>query len=447
MKGVFKSYDIRGVYPDELDEGLAYRIGRALVTHLKAGSIAVGSDNRSSSPKLTDALLSGIIDAGADATLLGLTSTPMLYFASAKLGVDGAVMVTASHNPPHYNGFKVCRKNAIPIGLTSGLSDIRDLALAPEQPVIAKRRGSISRKDLGDDYAAHIASFARLNEKHFRVAVDAAHAMGALEVPILRGLSGVEITRELYATLQAPGTCPHEANPLKTETLAELGEAVRETNADFGVAYDGDADRIGFVDEHGAPVPMDFMTALIAEVVLKEHLGATVLYDLRSSQSVKEHIASHGGVARECMVGHANIKKQMLEAGAIFAGELTGHYYFALSGYAAEMGTLPALLIMNLMANTGKPLSQLVSGVRKYYHSGEINLHVKDTAGVFDVLERTYHDGTPSRLDGLKIVYPDWWFSIRASNTEPVVRLNIEGKTQALLDAKRAEILDVIPKD
>lgn len=443
MRNIFKSYDIRGIYPTEINKEIVYNVGRATVQYLRAGRIAIATDNRASSPELTMALTKGVTEAGADVVSLGLLSTPMLYFASARLGVGGAIMITASHNPGEYNGLKVCGKNAVPIGLSGGLADIRDIALAGNFSP-ATKSGSIKTHDIKNEYSAYIASFADLDGKNFRVITDTAHAMGVLELPILRGLNGISLVRSLYDTLEPPGTCPHEANPLKTDTLNELEVAVRELNADIGIAYDGDADRVGFVDEHGEPVPMDFITALLAEVLLAKNPGATILYDLRSSQSVKERIETLGGIAHECMVGHANIKKQMVAEGALFAGELTGHYYFSVAGYTAEMGTLPAILLMNLMAKTGKKLSELVASLRKYHHSGEINLHAKNIPELLKKVRECYCDGKLSELDGIKISYPDWWFSLRASNTEPLIRLNLEGNTRELMEAKKKEVLNLI---
>ena len=443
MDHIFKSYDVRGLYPAEINEDIAYRVGRALVVYLKARSIAIATDNRSSSPKLLEALKRGVTEGGADVFLLGPLSTPMLYFASAKLGVDGAVMVTASHNPPQYNGFKICRKNAVPVGLSSGLADIRDIALAENFPTTTSV-GQVEMREIKEGYCSYIASFADLGGKSFRVATDTAHAMGVLELPILRGVNGISLVRSIYDTLEPPGTCPHEANPVKTETLKELGDATRESKADIGIAYDGDADRVGFVDERGTPIPMDFVTALLAETLLSKNPSATVLYDLRSSRIVKERIESLGGIAHECMVGHANIKKQMVAEKAIFAGELTGHYYFSFAGYAAEMGTLPAILLMNLMAKTGKKLSELVAGVQKYHHSGEINLRVENIPALLEKVRQRYADGKLSELDGVKIVYPTWWFSLRASNTEPLVRLNLEANTAQLMEEKKKELLEIL---
>ena len=246
-------------------------------------------------------------------------------------------------------------------------------------------------------------------------------------------------------TFQLPGVAPHEANPLKTETLIELQHVVRKTKADMGIAYDGDADRIGFVDEKGRVIPMDITTALLAEALLPLHPKSTILYDLRSSRSVKEAIEKFGGEAHESKVGHANIKKQMLDEGALFAGEASGHYYFALSGYTAEMGTLPAILLMNLMAKTEKTLSQLVDEVRFYAHSGEINMEVTDAKNIIDKIKTVYADGKLSELDGIKIEYANWWFSLRSSNTEPLLRLNLEADTKELMNEKLQEVLALIP--
>lgn len=443
MAEIFKSYDVRGIYPNEINEEIVERIGSATVRYLKAKRIAVGSDNRVSSPALSAALMSGITRAGCEVVSLGLISTPMLYFASTKLDVDAAIMLTASHNPPEYNGLKICKRNAVPMGLASGLSEIRDIAFAHTSEG-EEKRSAIHKADIGKEYIDFVSSFADLGGKSFRVAIDTAHAMGVLELPIVRSVSGLSIARVLYDGLEPPGTCPHEANPIKAETLRELAEEVRSSHLDMGIAYDGDADRIGFVDERGEHVPMDLVTALLAQALLPTYPNSTILYDLRSSRAVKETIESLGGIARECKVGHANIKKQMIEEKALLAGEASGHYYFSLGGYTAEIGTLPAILLLNLMARTGKRLSELVNDVCKYHHSGEINLHADRIPERIALVRAHYHDGTLSELDGVKITYPDWWFSLRASNTEPLLRLNLEANTQALMESKKAELLNLL---
>ncbi len=440
---IFKSYDVRGLYPKEIDERLVERIGRAFVAHLNARTVAIACDKRSSSPSLVAALIEGLTRAGADVIDLGLLSTPMLYFASSRIPIDGAIMVTASHNPGEYNGLKFCKRNAVPIGLSSGLAEIRDLALAEDLPDAAAK-GTVVTRDMKDEYREYIASFAETGDKRFRIVTDTAHAMGVLELPIYDLIPNVEVVDRLYDTLELPGVCPHEANPLKAETLEELASKVVGTHADLGVAYDGDADRIGFVDETGAAVPMDLVTALLARALSDSRKEGLALYDLRSSRAVKESIEMAGWSAHESKVGHANIKKQMIEEGAILAGEVSGHYYFALAGYIAEMGTLPAVLIMNLMAKTGKRFSELVHEVSRYAHSGEINLKVDDAKGLIELAKSKYSDGEISTLDGVKIVYPAWWFSLRSSNTEPLLRLNVEADTEEIMVAKRDELLSLL---
>ena len=443
MSEIFKAYDVRGIYPEEINERLVEQIGRAYVEYTNAKRVAVGSDKRVSSPSLFAALIKGITEGGADVVDLGLLSTPMLYFASSKLDVDGAIMVTASHNPGEYNGLKFCKKNAVPIGLASGLSEIRDIALTNNFSK-QEHTGHVTTHNIKTDYEKHMVAFADFKGKRFHLATDTAHAMGVLELPILRSLPGVALCGTLYDTLQLPGVCPHEANPLKTETLIELQHVVRKSKADIGIAYDGDADRIGFVDEQGRVVPMDLVTTLLAEALLPAHPKCTILYDLRSSRAVKEAIEKQGGIAHESKVGHANIKKQMIEEGALLAGEVSGHYYFALSGYIAEMGSLPAILLMNLMASSGKKLSELVDAIKFYSHSGEINMEVSDAPAVLAKVKEKYSDGKLSELDGIKITYEDWWFSLRSSNTEPLIRLNLEANTPELMQSKLKDVLELI---
>lgn len=439
---IFKAYDIRGLYPSEIDEPAARAIGNALVAEFKAATIAVGRDARSHSPALFEAFAEGALAAGADVIDLGLLTTPMVYFASWHLqNVDAVVSITASHNPPEYNGMKVALRDAVPVGEATGLAAIRERVLSGAESR-AETPGKRSAQDIKPAYYAHFGSFARLGERKFKIVIDTANAMGVLELPIFQALAdNLEITF-LYDDLEHPFTA-HEANPLKTDTLEELQGKVRETGADLGIAFDGDADRVGFVDEGGEVIPMDLVTGLIAEQVLKDRPGATVLYDLRSSLSVKEVIEESGGTALECKVGHANIKRQMREVGAVFAGELSGHYYFRENSMA-EAGALPALYLLNLMAETGSPISQLVGKLRRYHHSGEINSEVEDKDVVLAVLKEKYADGDMHELDGLKVSYPDWWFNVRASNTEPLLRLNLEAKDPELLAEKQAELLALI---
>ncbi len=452
---IFKAYDIRGIYPSDIDEDTVYAIGRAAVTTLGFTTVAVGRDARESGPALHAALIRGICDAGGRVVDLGMITTPMLYFASWHLpDVDGAIAVTASHNPAEYNGIKICRRDAKPVGGESGLNDVRETVTQllhdgvrntdTDLPTDAVRHG-----DIRTPYYDYIASFARFEHAHFSVVIDCANTMGVLELPLYERFRDAITVIPLYCDLDHPYTA-HEANPLNTATLDELRSRVVETGAALGIAYDGDADRIGFVDERGEIIPMDLITGLLARVLLTETPGATVLYDLRSSRAVKEVIEESGGVARECRVGHAFIKEQMREYDALFAGELSGHYYFR-ANKNGELSTLAAFTILNLMARTGTRISRLVTDLRRYYHSGEINSTVHDPDTVIATLKERYSDGECSELDGVKISYWDgvphgqrWWFNVRASNTEPLLRLNMEADTEALLHEKQDELLRII---
>lgn len=447
---IFKAYDVRGLYPAEINEDLCYAVGRAVVAELGARRIAVGRDARPHGQSLKDALIRGITDAGADVVDLGMVTTPMLYFASWHLGdVDGAVSITASHNPVEYNGIKVCRKDALPVGLDSGLARIRDMAAADTFPAVAATPGTVTAADIHPAYTDCLASFAAFGSAQFRLVIDCANTMGVLELPLYRRFAANLSVDELYCDLDHPYTA-HEANPLHTPTLADLQARVTATGADLGIAYDGDADRVGFVDETGTIIPMDLMTGLIARTLLADNPGATIMYDLRSSRAVQEVIEENGGVARECRVGHAFIKAQMREHNALFAGELSGHYYFN-ANRNGEMATLAAITLLNLMAATGKSASELVADLRRYHHSGEINSEVADKDAVLAKLRATYADGDFSDMDGIKISYWDgrpagqrWWLNVRASNTEPVLRLNLEADTADLMATKRDEVLALI---
>ncbi len=438
---IFKAYDIRGIYPSELNEDDSYHIGRAVVEHLRPKVLGVGRDIRASSPSLFESFARGVMDGGADVIDLGVITTPMVYFAAGRLEIDAAVSLTASHNPPEYNGLKIALRGAVPVGESTGLREIRDLALRKEWAPVSER-GTQTSEDIKHAYYGYFASFADFKDKHFTIAIDTANSMGVFELPIYEQFADNLSVVNLYNDLTHPFEC-HEANPLKTETLDELRAKVTEVNADLGIAYDGDADRVGFVDETGTVIPMDLTTGLIAKTILRHYPGRTVLYDLRSSKAVKEIIEENGGVAKECRVGHAYIKRQMTEEGAVFAGELSGHYYFQENSNA-EASTLATLMLLNLMAETGQPISELVAELRRYSHSGEINSEVKDKDAVLATLKAKYADGKQHELDGLKVEYPDWWFNVRPSNTEPLLRLNLEANTPELMEEKKAELLALI---
>jgi phosphomannomutase len=439
---IFKAYDVRGIYPTEIDEDTVYKIGHAVVAELNAKTLAVGRDARESGPSLHTALLNGITDAGCDVVDLDMITTPMLYYASHALDVDGAISVTASHNPGEYNGVKICRRDAQPVGSATGLNDIRDMVIAGTFTK-SHRKGTVTTYNIRPSYYEYFSKFATFKDKKFTIVVDCANTMGVLELPFYKKYFADNFNViELYCDLTNAYNA-HEANPLKTETLKELQEKVIAEKADLGIAYDGDADRIGFVDETGAVIPMDLTTGLIAKVLLENNSGTTILYDLRSSRAVKEVIEESGGIAHECRVGHAFIKAQMREENALFSGELSGHYYFQ-ANKNGEVSTLAAFTLLNLMAQTGKKISELVQDLRRYAHSGEINSEVHDKDAVIAKLKEKYSDGTLSELDGVKIDYPDWWFNVRPSNTEPVLRLNCEAKTQEMMEQKRDELLAII---
>ncbi len=438
MGGIFKAYDIRGIYGDTLTDDLAYRIGRAFATFLKPRSVVVGRDIRPHSVPLFEALARGLTVQGADVIDLGLCSTPMSYHANGVLGADASIMITASHNPKQWNGFKLCREKAIPISGASGIADIEKLAMSGAFDAPASTPGTIRKHDILKAYGEHVRTAAAL-KRPVKIAVDYANAMGIVEAEALRGVMESDC---LFDTLD--GSFPnHEANPLDLETLHPLQAMVRAGSYDFGVAYDGDADRAGFVDETGAVIPMDMITALIAQSMLKSHKGAAIFYDLRSSWSVKEVIEENGGKPMMSRVGHAFIKQQMREADAVFAGELSGHYYFRDNFYA-ESSSMAVLYVANLVSASGKPLSQMIKPLQRYHASGEINSHVADTQVVLDRLLKQYPGGTVIRLDGVTVEFADWWFNVRASNTEPLIRLNLEAKTREVMEARRDEVLAAI---
>jgi phosphomannomutase len=438
MAGIFKAYDIRGIYGDTLTDDLATRIGRAFVDFLGCRKVVIGRDMRSHSPMMFAALARGVTMQGADVVDVGICSTPMCYFANGSLGADASIMITASHNPGEWNGMKICREGAIPISGPTGIEAIEKLVHDNALKPAAATPGVITHHDIAPAYNAHIRAFADIR-RPLRIAVDYANAMGIVEA---RALDGLFETRALFDTLD--GSFPnHEANPLDHETLEPLQHLVRhEGPFDFGIAFDGDADRVGFVDERGDIVPMDLITALIAQTMLKTREG-TIFYDLRSSKAVAEAIAESGGTPMMSRVGHAFIKRQMRDADALFAGELSGHYYFR-ENYFTESSALAVIFIANLVSAGEAPLSAHIAPLRRYAPSGEINSKVEDVDAVFARLRAAYPDARFTELDGLTVEYGSWWFNVRASNTEPLVRLNLEAGTPAAMAARRDEVLGLI---
>lgn len=440
---LFKAYDIRGIVPDELDAAKAYAIGRATAHFVGDGPIAVGRDARVHSPSLTAALIEGICDEGISVIELGLVATPMLYFGVASLGAAAGVMVTASHNPGEYNGFKICLRDAVPVGESSGLREIEAFVDPRSKAPKADPRGSVTTHDLTAGYVEHAMSVGESCPK-LKVVIDCGNGMAAVGLePILERLP-IEVVR-LY--FEPDGSFPnHEADPLKLENLADVCEAVRREGADFGVAFDGDGDRAVFVDGSGKPISADLATALIARHILARSPGALVLYDLRSSRVVAEEIERCGGVARMCRVGHSFVKAQMREEGAIFAGELSGHLYFRFSeNLVADDGTAALIAILDVLAKEGRPLAELIDPLRCYSASGEINSRVADVEFVLAEVAAE-HASAPevSRLDGLLVRYPTWWFNLRPSNTEPVLRLNLEADTAEEMERLRDQMLERI---
>jgi len=437
MSGLFKAYDIRGIYGAELNEAVATQIGRAVVTFLDCRTVVVGQDMRLHSGPLAEALIDGITQQGANVTRIGLCSTPMCYHAVGLLQSDAGVMITASHNTGEWNGFKLTRAAAVPISGDTGIGEVERIVTEKAFAPAALTRGSVTEHDIAAAYATHVASHANL-ARPVRVAIDYANGMGIVEARTLDGF--LEIT-PLFDTLD--GTFPnHEANPLKTESLRDLQEIVRDGAFDFGAAFDGDADRVGFVDEKGAVIPMDMTTALIAQDALKTDKGV-IFYDLRSSWATKEVIAEAGGTPMMSRVGHSFIKKQMRDHNAIFAGELSGHYYFR-SNYFTESSAMAVLSLANIISHSDKSLSELIRPIQRYHASGEINSEIGDAAAVLDAIRSTYTDGRTFELDGVSVEYDDWWFNVRCSNTEPLVRLNLEAKSLEQMESKRDELLALI---
>lgn len=441
---IFKAYDIRGLYPQEVNAETFYLIGRALVVQTGAKKVVVGHDMRASSKELETALVKGITDQGASVMKIGLVSTPMLYWAAWHLESDAAAIITASHNPAEYNGLKMCHHGTEPVGEGSGMEEVKKLVLE-NNFTVAEKRGESQEVNLLKEYFDYLEKFILLEGLVKKTVVfDFANGMGIAEKPLFEKMAQAGLIEPVYLYDDYDGNFPHhEANPLKTETLADLQKRVLEERADLGVAFDGDADRVGFVDEKGQVVPMDYPIAFLAEEALKKNPGGLILIDLRSSNAVGEYIQGLGGKTHNCRVGHSLIKKQMRQEGAVFAGELSGHYFFC-ENQKAEMAALAVIKIINLLNQKKKPLSELAGELKKYFHSGEINSEVVDPQLVFERLKENYAEGRRNELDGVRIDFEDWWFNVRASNTEPKIRLNLEAKTPQLLEEKTAEVLKII---
>lgn len=444
LTDIFKAYDVRGVVPDQLDDALATAIGAAFVrvTGAARGSIVVGHDMRPSSPGMALAFAQGAARAGADVVMIGLASTDELYFASGTLGLPGA-MFTASHNPAQYNGIKMCRAHAAPVGMETGLAEIRDLVASGDQ-ITGDRVGTITESDVLADYSSYLLSLAPVEGRRLKVVVDAGNGMAGHTASAVFDKLDLEVV-PMYFELD--GSFPnHEANPIEPENMRDLQAKVREGAADVGLAFDGDADRCFLVDERGDIVSPSVLTALIAARELKKEPGATIIHNLITSRAVSEIVSELGGTPVRTRVGHSFIKARMAETNAIFGGEHSGHFYFR-DFWRADSGMLAALHALAALAETDRPLSELLAQYSRFVTSGEINSRVDDQRAVLKELEDRYatREGvTVDHVDGLTITHDDWWFNVRASNTEPLLRLNAEGDNEETMARIRDDVLATI---
>ena len=440
---IFKAYDIRGIYGTELTEDVFYKIARAYARFLGAPKrIVVARDCRKSSDSLFEAFAKGLNDLGVDVIDVGLASTPMSYYANGTLKPDGSVMITASHNTKEWNGCKLCRAGAVPISGATGIKDIERMVMDGDLGEDAAVKGTIEHVDVSAEYADHVRSFERM-AKPLHIACDFANGMGIAESAALKS---EKLTYDgLFG--EYDGDFPnHDANPLHVETLKDIQELIRANPGKyaFGAAFDGDADRVGFVDEKGDVIPMDFTTALIAQNMVEANPGAVCFYDLRSTKMCEETILTAGGRPMMSRVGHSFIKAQMRDNDAVFAGELSGHYYFK-ANFTAESSSMAVFALANIVSKSDKPLSELVAPLRKYAQSGEINSKVADASAVLEKIKARYPGYF--ELDGVSVDLWEkegWWFNVRMSNTEPLVRLNLEAKTRGQMEERRDAMLALI---
>ncbi|HEV2129310.1 MAG TPA: phosphomannomutase/phosphoglucomutase [Thermomicrobiales bacterium] len=441
---LFKAYDVRGIVPDELSPEIAYRIGRGVVAFLDADEVVVGRDMRVSGPAMQAALMDGIRDQGANVVDIGLVSTDTLYFAVGKYGFPAGVMITASHNPANYNGFKVCREDARALSLDTGIGEIRDMVVSGNFPKPRGKRGDLTEKNVLEAYAEHVLSMIDPSRiKPLKVAVDAGNGMGGKLVPAVFDTLPCEIV-PLYFELD--GTFPnHEANPIEPENVRDLERTVVNEGCDLGIAFDGDADRMFLIDEKGNFIGGDMTTAMVSLELLKHNPGSTIVYNLICSRSVPELIEENGGHAIRSRVGHSYIKAVMREEDAIFGGEHSGHFYFRDNWYA-DSGVIAALTVLQLISDADQPLSEILDPIDTRVRSGEINSEVEDIEGTVARVEAFYSDkgAEIDHLDGLTVGFDDWWFNLRASNTQPLLRLNVEAETEELLREKTSEVLELI---
>jgi len=441
-ESIFKAYDIRGTVGTELTEEVAEAVAKATADWLpREGDVAVGYDMRPDSQSLAAAVMRGLNGQGRGVVDIGEVTSDMIYFAVGDMDLAGGIMVTASHNPGKDNGIKIYRDEVQPVGLNSGLDEIRDAVIADRFKPKADKPGSVTKHTIDEAWVEHCLKFVTAPLKPFKIAIDAGNGMAGKIMPLIQPKLGLDVTEMFY---ELDGTFPnHEANPMKPENLADLAEMVKSKGLDFGLAFDGDGDRVGMVDDLGRPVLGSDVVALEAQHFLKLYPGTTIVHDLRLSRSVKELIEEWGGKLYATPVGRSYLGPEIRKRDLPFAGELTGHLYFRDNFYA-DSGLIGALVAMVALTESGKKLSELVDSYHRYAITPEINFKVTDKQAVLERLEKEFADGTPSHLDGLTVDYPDWWFNVRTSNTEPVVRLNVEAKDEAMLQEKIDEVSKVV---
>jgi phosphomannomutase len=450
---IFKAYDIRGLYPDQLDEQAAWKIGHATAQFLRsmlrgyergmsnAQSVCVGRDMRTHSESLRNSLIEGMNAAGANVIDIGMIDTPQMYFAINHLGTCGGIQITASHNGPRYNGFKISGQQAKPVGADTGLKDIKHIAVALRHTMGASS-GTIEHCDLTAEYKKHVLKFLEPGLKKLKIAIDASNGMAGKMVPLIFGDLPIEM---IAINFECNGTFKHDPNPLVESNLAEIKALIKAKKADFGVCFDGDADRLIMLDEKAQVIPCDIMTALLVPYFLKKNPGSAIVYDLRSSLVVQEEILKHGGTPRRERVGHAFMKKTLRDSHACFGGELSGHFYYR-DNFFADSGMITLVHMLNLISQSDKPLSETIAPLKRYFGSGEINFHVEDKEGMMKELSRKYSQGQIDDLDGITVQFKDWWFNVRPSNTEPLLRLNVETKTAEMLKEKLDELKSLLGK-
>ncbi len=440
-RAIFKTYDVRGTVPDQLDADAAHSVGLGLANYLGGGPVVVGRDMRLSSPELAAALAAGLNAGGVDVWDIGLCSTDMVTFVTGKYGIAGGVMVTASHNPPQWNGFKFCERGGFPLSGQHGLDQIVERIIAGRLETAAAR-GSVEERSLTQEYVRHLLSFIDVDAiRPLKVVVDAGNGMAGKMFPEVARHLPIEVIPLFF---ELDGRFPnHLASPIEEENQEDCKRKIRETGADLGLLFDGDADRAFVVDEKAEAISGTILTALVAESILRRHPGSTVLYNVICGRIVPEVIERAGGRGVQTPVGHSLIKAIMRRENSIYSGEHSGHYFFR-ENFSADSGLIAALMVLELISKQGRPLSEVVAPYEKYVQSGELNSKVTDGPAKIAALQERYQDGAAITIDGLRVDYPRWWFNVRASNTEPLLRLNVEADTAELMAEKRDELLAII---